>query len=147
MSDSIFKLILEKICPIFMIAFGLIANFFIILIFLRKPFRSSTSNNYLLVLAIFDVFSILTLFPYSETTNGVKFVHINEFTCKLFTFLAYFFPANSSWLLAFISIERLFSIKYSKKKVFASIFSGSLILFAIGLYYYYFFYYLQFKKF
>ena len=113
-----FGLLLETIFPTFTILFGLIGNIIVLIVFSDKRFKNSASKNYLQILAINDGLAVLTLLPYSGTMFAKKLLYVNEFNCKTYTFIAYYITANSSWLLAFINLERLFQIKYSQIKIF-----------------------------
>ena len=131
-------------CPFLLIGAGVISNLIILLVFMRRQFEKASYTLFLSILASSDILSIITLLPYNLKINGVAIIFISNYTCKIFDFLSYALPANSSWLLALISIERLVSIKFTsirilKVNVFAKlsicvmIFAWNLAIYTIRL--------------
>ncbi len=55
--------------------------------------------------------AILTILPYHGTAFNINLLYLNETACKTFSYLAYTFPAISSWFLVYINIERYVTIK------------------------------------
>ena len=100
-------------CPFILIGAGVVSNLIIVLVFWRRQFKKASYKLFLSILAASDILSIITLLPYHIKINGVEIIFISNYTCKIFDFISYAFPANSSWLLALISIERLISIKFT----------------------------------
>ena len=60
--------------------------------------------------------SIVSVIPYSLDAYGLKVLERNQFSCRFWTFLSYFMPANTSWLLVFISIDRLYGIRNQNRR-------------------------------
>ena len=95
------------------------------------------------VLAINDALSILTIF-FTHTTiiTPASILSYNIYFCKIFTFISFFFPGVSSWLMVFMNVERLFNIRFSKSNFLKSMKSKMWIIFFIYMYNFcaYFFY-------
>lgn len=106
-----FEFFLEVICPPFMLFIGIFGNIVIVAVLSRKKFRHNTSRNFLRVLAVNEMIAILTIVPYHGTAFNINLLYLNDAACKAFSYLAYTFPAVSSWLLVYINIERLATIK------------------------------------
>ena len=111
--DSISLLVVQSISPIVIAVVGVLCNVLIVMVYSRRKFKNSSSTSFLKILAFSDIMSIMTLIPYGSTISDITFLNINQLTCKIFTFIAYFFPTNSSWILTLLNIERMISIKYS----------------------------------
>ena len=111
--------ILKKIFTPTLLLLGFIGNLLSIAIFSKPHMRKQTTFRYLTYLSVFD---LLTLFTgYGQTFFQVYFEIdirlINEFSCKVHSFLVYFFSQSSSMILICMSIDRTIVIatKYGKK--------------------------------
>ena len=109
-------LILYLCVPFFMVTFGFLSNMCIIKVFVSKHLRNTLSRNLLCFLAVNDMISIVSVIPYSLDAYGIKVMERNQFSCRFWTFLSYFMPANTSWLLVFISIDRLYGIRNQTRR-------------------------------
>lgn len=108
---------LDVICPPFMLFIGIFGNIVVVTVLSRKKFRYNTSRNFLRILAINEMIAILTILPYHGTAFSFDLLYSNDIACKIFSYLAYTFPSFSSWLLVYINIERLVTIKPYRKPV------------------------------
>ena len=111
--DSISLLFVQSISPIVIAVVGVLCNVLIVVVYSQRRFVNSASTSLLKILALSDTLSIITLIPYGATISDITFLNINQLTCKIFTFVAYFFPTNSSWILTLLNMERMISIKYT----------------------------------
>ena len=90
---------------------GIIGNVVIIFVLSRKRFKRFPSREYVLILTVNEIFGILTILPYYGSAFNIDMLHLNNKTCKTFSYLSYTFVTFSSWLLVYINIERLATIK------------------------------------
>jgi hypothetical protein len=119
MLEDNFTYYLLLICPPFLITFGLIGNIIIVLMLSRKNFRKIPSRNLLRVLAINDTFVLFGMIPNLRSYSNIEVTDIfNEYFCKLAYFWFYSSPANSSFILSLISIERFITVKYKSITLF-----------------------------
>ena len=100
--------LLKKVFTPFLLVFGLLGNTMSIIIFSNKSMRKFTTFRYLKLISIVDIFCLLTgcLHIMLNVYFGIDFRLINELTCKIQSFLVYFFTHFSSMLLAVMSIDR-----------------------------------------
>jgi len=111
--------LLKKIFTPFLLLMGLFGNLLSIAIFSKPHMRKQTTFRYLTYLSVFDLSTLLT--GYGQTFFQVYFDLdirlINEFSCKVHSFLVYFFSQSSSMILICMSIDRTIVIatKYGKK--------------------------------
>lgn len=100
--------LLKKIFTPTLLALGIIGNILSILIFSKRSLRKYTTFRYLTYLSIFDLCTLVT--GYGHTLFHVYFNIdirlVNEFSCKVHSFLVYFFTQSSSMILIFMSIDR-----------------------------------------
>ncbi len=108
MSEIYTSLILKKVFTPLLLSIGLIGNIFSILIFNKKSMKKYTTFCYLKLISIIDIFALVIgcghiLFNvYFEIDLRL----INEVSCKIQSFMVYFFTHFSSMLLASMSIDR-----------------------------------------
>ncbi len=112
------KYLLYSIYPPFILSFGLIGNFLGLLIMKRKKMKKIGPVNIYRYLFIMDsVYLCLILEPYFETEYEIDFCTFSSWSCKLYSYLSYLLQVISPMLLVFISIEKLISIRFQKKKM------------------------------
>ena len=111
--------LLKKIFTPLLLSLGFVGNLISIAIFSKSHMRKQTTFRYLTYLSVFD---LLTLFTgYGQTFFQVYFDLdirlLNEFSCKVHSFLVYFFSQSSSMILICMSIDRTIVIatRYGKK--------------------------------
>lgn len=99
---------LKRIFTPLLLTLGLIGNLISILIFLKPSMRRHTTFRYLTFLSVFDLFALLT--GYGQIFFIVYFKVdlrlISTLTCKIHSFLVYFFTHSSAIVLALMSIDR-----------------------------------------
>ena len=103
-----------EIFPFILICVAFICNLFVFVIFSRKKLRTVPSKNLLKYLAAIDL--LCTLCSLNRVFES-RFMNYSNFTCKLISFCYYAFPSISSWLLGFISAEKLLIIKKPHYKI------------------------------
>ena len=117
MSNKIlWKNIILYIYPI-VILVGVFGNILAFIIFSRKNFKNTIFRVYFRVLVINDIYT-LSYLATSNFLDGIyEIVLINgsDLLCKLKYISIYAIPANSSWILVVISLDRSISIIKPKK--------------------------------
>ena len=139
--DALFSLAI----PITMVAFGVTSNIVIFLVFLRKKFSKKLSRNYFCLMSITDVISLVTILPNNLSGYGINLFTLNQYACKIITFLEFFFPAISSWILVLCNIERMISVKHKNIIIFGQVWFqltifGGLFAWNFGIYYFFAYY-------
>jgi hypothetical protein len=134
--------LIKKIFTPILLCFGLIGNIISIVIFSRNSLKKYTTFRYLTLLSLLDLCVLYTgIMKYfaSIIFAIIKFVVkkgcgqilldvyfqidirlINEFSCKMHSFLVYFFTHCSSMLLASMSIDRTIAITIKQAKKFST---------------------------
>ena len=107
-----FDEIVNLILPIAIIITGVILNAIVVVVFRSRRYKRINSTKFMPVLAINDIFCVLTLLVTHKTYFTSALRLLNATYCKLLSITIYLFPAVSNWLLAFINIERVLSIKF-----------------------------------
>ena len=109
--------------PIIIIAGGLIANVLVIIVLSAKVFKTLPLEPALLmnILAFNDILVLICVL-FAEHSLIFNFevspLFYSTLTCKLLSFSVGYFPAVSSWILSFMSIERLFIIQFTSVNFF-----------------------------
>lgn len=115
-SDKQASDLLKKIFTPMLLCLGLFGNTISIVIFTKDSMKKHSTFRYLTLLSILDLCVLYTgcgqilLDVYFE----IDIRSLNEFSCKMHSFLVYFFTHFSSMLLAVMSIDRTVAI-LSKK--------------------------------
>ena len=104
-----------------LVLFGLTGNVIIFLVFRRSKFNKTLPRNYFCLLAFTEAISLISVVPYHLTVTGISIYTWNVYYCKILSFIGYFFPAVSSWLLVIINIERFISVNYKSIIIFGQI--------------------------
>jgi hypothetical protein len=103
---------LKRVFTPLLLTLGLIGNLISISIFLKPSMRRHTTFRYLTFLSLFDLFALLT--GYGQIFFIVYFKVdlrlVSSSTCKVHSFLVYFFTHLSTVVLAMMSIDRAFVI-------------------------------------
>ncbi|KAI0989091.1 hypothetical protein GJ496_004489, partial [Pomphorhynchus laevis] len=99
------------------IVVGTIGNLLSIFTLSRRTMRTQPTACFLLALAISDLGVIYSVYfsHYLKVGFDIKIRHSNTFVCKLTVYLGYLFLQLSPSLLAAVSVQRLFCIKYATK--------------------------------
>ena len=96
------------------ILFGLLGNILSMLVWVRGSQSKTSTAKYLSVLALVD--ATVLLFPASELWMFLIWRILlrdqNTVLCKLYTFLPYFGPQMSAWIVVFVTAERAISVWY-----------------------------------
>lgn len=96
---------------------GIIGNILVIILMSGKRFKKVSTGVFLLVLALTDIMSILlNIFQYLDTRIGsnlisYKYVHL------VHLFLQMLLPCCSTWILAYVTLERLLTLALSVSKI------------------------------
>ena len=126
-----------------LLLFGLAGNIISIAIFRASSMKKHATFRYLTLLSIIDVCSLyigctqITL----EVYFGVNVRLLSELSCRVHSFLVYFFTHFSSILLACMSIDRTVAIMLKTKKISTPqtavkiFFILSFIIFAMNLHF------------
>ena len=110
--------VLKKIFTPILLSLGLIGNITSITIFRKKSMKNFTTFRYLTLLSFLDICSLyigcaqIMLDVYFD----IDFRLINEVSCRIQSFLVYFFTHFSSMLLACMSIDRTVAISFKSAK-------------------------------
>ncbi|XP_070192326.1 uncharacterized protein [Littorina saxatilis] len=100
-----------------LIVIGTVGNLLALAVLTRPKLRRSNAAVYLMVVAVTDLAvlytGLLRQIIISSTKRDIR--EDSEFSCKLHTSLVYFFLDFSAWLLAALSLERLFSVRWPHK--------------------------------
>ncbi len=116
-TETIIKMINQilLIYPWIMILIGTISNILSFLVFTRPKLRKSSTFFYLSCLCIVD---LLTLYTFCINFIGLYLFTIdiqllNPVLCRIYSFLVYFLPQLSGWIVAAVSFDRVISITLS----------------------------------
>ena len=107
---------INMILPILFVVIGFIGNSIVFFILAKPKFLQETTFRYLMVVEIVDsIWIVGTLLPWiSALLDQKKFCT----SCKIFAYIAYFTASFYHWLYTLIAVDRLMSIKFSKRFVF-----------------------------
>jgi len=99
---------LKRIFTPLLLSLGFMGNLISIIIFLKPSMRRHTTFRYLTFLSVFDLFALLTgygqIFFIVYFKVGLRL--ISSLTCKVHSFLVYFFTHSPTIVLALMSIDR-----------------------------------------
>jgi hypothetical protein len=100
--------------------FGILGNLAAIKTFSRNRFKNTVFSTYFRFMTVTDSISLLfyTLFKYLQWEIDFNIRVLSGHLCQLFLIIAYAIPATSSWIIAFISLDRLLSVKLNTKFLF-----------------------------
>lgn len=134
--DSNISNLLKKIFTPILLSLGLFGNTISIIIFRRKSFLKSSTFEYLTLISLLDLLTLYTGCSqiFLETYFEIDIRLINQFTCKLHSFLVYYFTHFSSMLLAMMSIDRTIRISIKKDKLILFQHSASKVFLVLGLF-------------
>ena len=119
---SIFE---DKILPSTIIFGGIAANLLVIIVLSSKAFKTNPLEpaRFMNILAVNDALYLLVLM-FSIDNSVFNYIIppmvTNIYACKIISFLLLYLNANSSWILVFISLERLITVKFSNIKYMKS---------------------------
>ena len=109
--------------PTIIISCGLIANVLVMIVLSAKSFKTLPLEAATLIniLAFNDILVLITVL-FTHYSYIFKFeilpLFYNTFTCKILSFATGYLPSVSSWILSFMSIERLFILKFASVNFF-----------------------------
>ena len=81
---------------------------------IRRRSKKASYDYFRLVTNSFIAYSVIWNFL---SNVNIKIFDLNEYSCKLLVYIAYFLSPISSWLLVFLSLNRLLAIKFHKIKI------------------------------
>ena len=105
----------------------LVGNTWTCYIFTREKFRKVSMFFYLAISNIVNLLMMLTVWPVSLARNGFKYDTL-AFSCKFFTYITYFLSDLGPCILLMSSLDRLASVKYSRKFQFRNKFKYQLLI-------------------
>ena len=101
---------IRSILPWFLIVFGLIGNIFILVVFLKKSRRSTSSGFCFIALAISD--SIALIFMLLRSLLNLQILGNVSLACKFIKFIYYSSLQISSWCLVLLTLDRLMAVLF-----------------------------------
>jgi hypothetical protein len=109
--------LLNKIFMPILLLLGLFGNIISIIIFNQPSMKKYTTFQYLKLISILD---LITLYIGCVSLMFISYFNIdirllNDFSCKFHSFLVYFFTHLSSFMMAFMSIERAITVMLNAK--------------------------------
>lgn len=116
MSEKEVSDVLKKLFTPTLLGLGLIGNLISIIIFSKASLIKHTTFKYLLLLSILDLCVLVTGCGsiFLEVFFGLNIRLINDYTCKIHSFMVIFFTHSSSMLLVCMSVDRVLVIKMKK---------------------------------
>jgi hypothetical protein len=113
-----FEVVVDLIMPMVIMCIGIFLNILIILVFSQRRFVQQFHPAVsMIVLAINDCMALFAIVGNKQTYWTPQLNQLNTYTCKIFSFMMFYFPAVSSWLIAYISIERVLLTRYENIKL------------------------------
>ncbi|RNA10738.1 FMRFamide receptor-like [Brachionus plicatilis] len=108
--------LLKKLFTPTLLGLGLIGNLISIIIFSKASLIKHTTFKYLLLLSVLDLCVLITGCGsiFLEVFFGFNIRLINDYTCKIHSFMVIFFTHSSSMLLVCMSVDRVLVIKMKK---------------------------------
>jgi hypothetical protein len=101
---------IRSILPWFLIVFGLIGNIFILIVFLKKSRRSTSTGFCFIALAISD--SIALIFMLLRSLLNLQILGNVSLACKFIKFIYYSSLQISSWCLVLLTLDRLIAVLF-----------------------------------
>ena len=116
MSEKEVSDLLKKLFTPALLGLGLIGNLISIIIFSKASLIKHTTFKYLFLLSILDLCVLITGCGsiFLEVFFGFNIRLINDYTCKIHSFMVIFFTHSSSMLLVCMSVDRVLVIKMKK---------------------------------
>lgn len=133
-SDKQASDLLKKIFTPILLSLGLFGNTISMVVFTKDSMKKHSTFRYLTLLSILDLCVLYTgcgqilLDVYFE----IDIRSLNEFSCKMHSFLVYFFTHFSSMLLAIMSIDRTVAILSKKASKLSTPKSALKIFYILG---------------
>jgi hypothetical protein len=106
---------------------ALIGNTWTCYIFTREKFRKVSMFFYLAIGNVVNLLLMLTIWPDSLAKSLFKFDSL-LFSCKFFSFITFFLSDLGPWVIALGSLDRLLSVKYSRRFQFRNKFKYQLFI-------------------
>lgn len=101
------------------ILLGLIGNIFTFLVFSSSSIRKHSISNYFRAIAICDLMILCNgIFHFLYNLIEFNLDVVNDFFCRIKSFIFYSFGAISPWLMVIVSVDRLLNIRYPKRFMF-----------------------------
>ncbi|CAF0735386.1 unnamed protein product [Brachionus calyciflorus] len=116
MSEKEVSDLLKKIFTPVLLGLGILGNVISIIIFSKASLIKHTTFKYLLLLSILDLCVLISGCGsiFLEVYFDLNVRHLNNFSCKLHSFMVIFFTHSSSMLLVCMSVDRVLVIKMKK---------------------------------
>ena len=115
----------NNILPTIIIFGGIATNLLVVIILSSKTFKIKPLEpaRFMNILAVNDALYLLVLM-FSIDNSVFNYIIppmvTNIYACKIISFSLLYLNANSSWILVFISLERLLTVKFSNIKYMKS---------------------------
>lgn len=131
--------LLKKFLTPILLGLGIIGNLMSIIIFSKASLIKHTTFKYLLLLSVLDLCVLITGCGsiFLEVFFGFNIRLINDYTCKIHSFMVIFFTHSSSMLLVCMSVDRVLVInmkkgsKISNPKIASKVFWFLLLIIAV----------------
>lgn len=102
--------------PLATLILGLFGNITGLLVIKKKSLKNIGPRSTYVYLFLMDIFYLIQiLVPFLQYGFKIDVQTISDLVCRLFNFSNYSLDTQSAMMLAYISFERLISIKYSSK--------------------------------
>ncbi|CAF3489146.1 unnamed protein product [Rotaria sp. Silwood1] len=111
-------LTLLRIYPILFMFVGTAGNLLSVYVVLRSKLRRHSTFIYLAFLSIIDL-AVLYTFCVNFILHAwfdMDLQQVSLIACKIYSFSIYFFPQTSAWILAAVSIDRVFALTRGVRK-------------------------------
>ena len=106
------------IAPIIFIV-GIVGNTLGIFILLRKKLEKIGPRNMYIYLLVSDwIFLLFMVINYFTYGFEMDITILSKYICKIYWYLNYFLAPVSPWILIYISVDKVISIKYPSKRFF-----------------------------
>ena len=112
-------------------ALALIGNAIVFAVFIGKDIRNQSINIYFAAQAISEALEVITTIMVNLTT----IMNFTDSYCKFAALIGRMFYQNCTYLKALVSIDRLLSVKYSKKFQFRNKYWFQILMILIGVVY------------
>ena len=111
------------------IVVALIGNGIVFIIFIGKDLRLQSTHRYLAYLAICDTIEVISSVIMNIPSITQNFT---DALCKISFFLSFMFFQYCPYMKALVAIDRLITVKYSRRFAFKNTIKFQVLLIAIG---------------
>ena len=113
--NQIISLIFKTILPLLILTISLLTGILSLSVFLR--FKKSNQRDLFCIQIVFQILTILNIIPYwIEDNYGFSISTISAFICVFCRFEEINSPTIVAWIMAYISVERVLQISFSRHR-------------------------------